>query len=153
MTARTVHIIGLGCPKNLVDSECMAGILDSRGCRLTPAADEAEVIIVNTCAFILPAKEEAVDTILQAALQKSMGRCTHLVVTGCLPQRYGQSLAQALPEVDLFLGQEKFLVSESTWISSCQPRRSAAAPSSRNLLSSWMRARDACSRRLRTAHI
>ena len=104
MTAKTVHIISLGCPKNLIDSECMAGILESGGCRLTPAADEAEIIIVNTCAFILPAKEEAVEVILQAALQKKTGRCAHLIVTGCLPQRYGQSLAREMPEVDLFLG-------------------------------------------------
>ncbi len=102
----TVCIVSLGCPKNLIDSEVMAGLLVREGFRLTPEAETAEVILVNTCAFILPAKEESVETILRMGALKSTatGNRKRLVVAGCLPQRYGPSLARALPEVDLFLG-------------------------------------------------
>jgi ribosomal protein S12 methylthiotransferase len=103
---RNIHIISLGCPKNLVDSEVMAALLAKSGYRITSQADEAQVILVNTCAFILPAKEESIDEILKMAewKKKQRGACTHLVVTGCLPQRYGRGLERELPEVDLFLG-------------------------------------------------
>ena len=107
MAARKVHIVSLGCPKNLVDSEVMAGILAEAGYLLTDRPEEAAVILlVNTCAFILPAREEAIAEILRLAAWKQAGSgpCTHLVVTGCLPQRYGKELEEALPEVDLFLG-------------------------------------------------
>ena len=98
-----VHIISLGCPKNLVDSEVMAAALIKGGYRIAPDPRAAAIILVNTCAFILPAKEESIDEILRAANWKKSGRCRHLVVTGCLPQRYGKSLAAELPEVDAFL--------------------------------------------------
>ncbi len=106
MPSRTVHIVSLGCPKNLVDSEVMAAALAEGGYLLTDRPEEAAVILINTCAFILPAKEESVEEILRMAAWKGggSGPCTHLVVTGCLPQRYGASLEEALPEVDLFLG-------------------------------------------------
>lgn len=106
MDRKYVHIVSLGCPKNQVDSEVMGAILAESGYLLTDRPEEASVILINTCAFILPAREEAVAEILQAAAWKSgnRGRCTHLVVTGCLPQRYGKELEKALPEVDLFLG-------------------------------------------------
>ncbi len=102
----TVHMVSLGCPKNLIDSEVMAGLLTREGFRLTPEARDAAIILVNTCAFILPAREEAIETILRMAALKTPagGRCRHLIVAGCLPQRYGAALARALPEVDLFLG-------------------------------------------------
>ncbi len=102
----TVHMVSLGCPKNLIDSEVMSGLLAREGFRLTPEAGEAAIILVNTCAFILPAREEAIETILRMAALKTPagGRCRHLIVAGCLPQRYGAALARALPEVDLFLG-------------------------------------------------
>jgi ribosomal protein S12 methylthiotransferase len=101
---KRVHILSLGCPKNLVDSEVMAALLEKRGCLLTNSPEEASVILINTCAFILPAKEEAIEEILAAAQWKKGGAERRLVVTGCLPQRYGSELAEALPEVDLFLG-------------------------------------------------
>ncbi|MBM4314406.1 MAG: 30S ribosomal protein S12 methylthiotransferase RimO [Deltaproteobacteria bacterium] len=106
MPAKKVHIVSLGCPKNLVDSEVMAAALASGGYLLTKSPEEASVILINTCAFILPAKEESIEEILRMAVWKSggMGPCTHLVVTGCLPQRYRRGLKKALPEVDLFLG-------------------------------------------------
>jgi len=98
-----VHIISLGCAKNLVDSEVMAAALIKGGYRIAPDPRTAEIILVNTCAFILPAKEESIEEILRAAAWKKAGRCRRLVVTGCLPQRYGKSLAVELPEVDVFL--------------------------------------------------
>jgi ribosomal protein S12 methylthiotransferase len=106
MHARKVHIVSLGCPKNLVDSEVMGAALAEGGYRITEKPEEASVILINTCAFILPAKEESIEEILRMAAWKSGGKgpCTHLVVTGCLPQRYAQGLEEALPEVDLFLG-------------------------------------------------
>jgi len=106
MLAKNVHIISLGCPKNQVDSEVMGAILAESGYLLTDRPEEASVILINTCAFILPAREEAIAEILRAAAWKTEGKspCSHLVVTGCLPQRYGKGLEEALPEVDLFLG-------------------------------------------------
>ncbi len=94
----------LGCPKNRVDSEVMLGTLGARGYRLVESPAEAAVIVVNTCAFIGPAKQESVDTILELAEFKKSGRCNTLVVTGCLSQRYGPELAKEMPEVDHFLG-------------------------------------------------
>jgi len=106
MHAKKVHIVSLGCPKNLVDSEVMAGVLAENGYLLTDRPEEAGILLINTCAFILPAREEAIAEILRMAAWKQGGDgpCTHLVVTGCLPQRYGKELEEALPEVDLFLG-------------------------------------------------
>jgi len=103
---RKVHIVSLGCPKNLVDSEVMAALLSKSGYRIIPEAERADIILINTCAFILSAKEESIDEILRTAEWKKGGKgpCTHLVVTGCLPQRYGRILEKELPEVDLFLG-------------------------------------------------
>ncbi|HSP18713.1 MAG TPA: 30S ribosomal protein S12 methylthiotransferase RimO [Myxococcaceae bacterium] len=94
----------LGCPKNRVDSEVMLGTLGARGYRLVQSPAEAAVIVVNTCAFIGPAKQESVDTILELAEFKKSGQCNTLVVTGCLSQRYGPELAKEMPEVDHFLG-------------------------------------------------
>jgi ribosomal protein S12 methylthiotransferase len=103
---KNVHIISLGCPKNLVDSEVMAALLVRSGYGVTTRADEAHIILINTCSFILSAKEESIDEILRMAERKKKrkGSRTYLVVTGCLPQRYGRSLEEELPEVDLFLG-------------------------------------------------
>ena len=104
---KTVRMISLGCPKNLVDSEVMLGLLKEKGW-IPSARDEAEVIIINTCSFIREAKEESIETILAMAAAKEKGECQKLVVTGCLPQRYGQELLKELPEVDLFLGTGEF---------------------------------------------
>jgi ribosomal protein S12 methylthiotransferase len=94
----------LGCPKNRVDSEVMLGTLTQKGYALVQDPAEAEVIVVNTCAFIGPAKQESVDNILELAEYKKSGKCGTLVVTGCLSQRYGPTLAKDMPEVDHFLG-------------------------------------------------
>jgi ribosomal protein S12 methylthiotransferase len=104
VTQYNVCLVSLGCPKNLVDAEVMLGHLPTDRYRIVTNEAEAEVIIVNTCAFIREAKEESVDTILTVADQKSSGRCKLLVVSGCLSQRYQEELAAELPEVDLFVG-------------------------------------------------
>ncbi|MDO8785529.1 MAG: 30S ribosomal protein S12 methylthiotransferase RimO, partial [Syntrophales bacterium] len=106
MKERKVHLVSLGCSKNLVDSEVMTAILAESGFQIIPYPDEAEIIVINTCAFILPAKEESIAEILRMAEWKKKGKgvCTHLIVTGCLSQRYGKTLETELPEVDLFLG-------------------------------------------------
>lgn len=96
--------ISLGCPKNLVDSEHMASLLLSNGVGLAPRVEDADVVIVNTCAFIGDARRESVDAILDACSLKRKGRCRAVVVTGCLPQRYRKDLARSLPEVDAFVG-------------------------------------------------
>jgi ribosomal protein S12 methylthiotransferase len=108
VSEKSVYILSLGCPKNLVDSEVMSALLSSSGLRITDRPDRAGTIIVNTCAFILPAKEESIEEILRMAAWKKKGRCRRLIVTGCLPQRYGAELAGELPEVDLFLGTGDF---------------------------------------------
>jgi ribosomal protein S12 methylthiotransferase len=101
---RPVHIVSLGCPKNQVDAEVLAAALAGRAFQIIAEPQAAEVIIVNTCAFILPAREEAIDEILHMARYKKTGALKHLVVTGCLPQRYGKALEKEIPEADLFLG-------------------------------------------------
>lgn len=108
MSNPKLYIGSLGCPKNLVDSEVMAAELVAYGYEITDAPQEAQLIVLNTCAFILPAKEESIDEILRLAQHKKPARgvCRRLVVTGCLPQRYGDSLHKLLPEVDLFLGTD-----------------------------------------------
>ena len=99
-----VGFISLGCPKNLVDSEVMMGQLASRGHELTTQPDQADVIVVNTCSFIDPAKKESVDTILEMAEYKKIGRAQRLVVAGCLVERYRGDIQKDLPEVDAIIG-------------------------------------------------
>jgi ribosomal protein S12 methylthiotransferase len=99
-----VHLTTLGCPKNQVDSELMLGMLAGAGFPLVDHAEEADCLIVNTCAFIDRAREESVQTILELARLKEGGRATSLIVTGCLAQRYGADLLRELPEVDGLLG-------------------------------------------------
>jgi len=90
-------MVSLGCPKNLVDSEVMLSALEQAGYCLTDAPEQAEVILVNTCGFIQPAVEEAIDTILEMAAYKEENPELQLVVTGCMVQRYGQALLEELP--------------------------------------------------------
>ncbi|MCX8118820.1 MAG: 30S ribosomal protein S12 methylthiotransferase RimO [Desulfobacterota bacterium] len=104
----TVCLVSLGCPKNLVDSEVTVGLLSKAGHPLTTDPAEAEVLIINTCSFIQEATQEAIETILRLARYKKEGRCRLLVVSGCLPQRYGRALEKELPEVDLFVGTGSF---------------------------------------------
>jgi ribosomal protein S12 methylthiotransferase len=99
-----VHLTTLGCPKNQVDSELMLGLLGEAGFPVVERADEAECVIVNTCAFIDRAREESVQTILELAKLKERGRCRALIVTGCLTQRYGAEVMKEMPEIDGILG-------------------------------------------------
>jgi ribosomal protein S12 methylthiotransferase len=99
-----VGLVSLGCPKNLVDSEVMLGQLRRSGCEIVSDVSQAEVIVVNTCAFIDKAKQESVDTILEMARHKESGRARRLVVTGCLTQRYDAELRRSIPEIDATLG-------------------------------------------------
>jgi ribosomal protein S12 methylthiotransferase len=99
-----VHLTTLGCPKNQVDSELMLGMLAEAGFPLADRPEDAECLIVNTCAFIDRAREESVQTILELARLKERGRCRALIVTGCLTQRYGSEILAELPEVDGILG-------------------------------------------------
>ena len=101
---RAIGLVSLGCPKNLVDSEVMLGRLQSRGYALVADAKQADVIVVNTCAFIDRARQESIDTILEMAREKVDGRATRLVVTGCLAQRYDGELRREIPEIDATLG-------------------------------------------------
>ncbi|WP_031587918.1 30S ribosomal protein S12 methylthiotransferase RimO [Selenomonas bovis] len=96
--------VSLGCSKNLVDTEMMLGILREHGIELTPEPAEADILIVNTCAFIESAKEESITTILNMAEYKESGRCRSLIVAGCLGQRYGQELLDDMPEADAIIG-------------------------------------------------
>ncbi len=100
------HLVSLGCAKNLVDSEVMLGILRESGWQLMEDAEDADVLIVNTCGFIQPAVEEAIEVILEMARYKEDDPTKHLVVTGCLVQRYLSGISQDLSEVDLFVGTE-----------------------------------------------
>ena len=99
-----VHLTTLGCPKNQVDSELMLGALTEAGFPLADRPEDAECLIVNTCAFIDRAREESVATILELARLKERGRCRSLIVTGCLTQRYGGEILREMPEVDGILG-------------------------------------------------
>lgn len=101
---KTLHLTSLGCAKNLVDSELMLGSLELSGWRTVDDPASADLLLINTCGFIRPAVEEAVDEILRLAEYKQAAPAKKLVVTGCLVQRYGANLAKELPEVDLFVG-------------------------------------------------
>ncbi len=99
-----VGMVSLGCPKNLVDSEVMLGVLAGHGYELTPRAEEADVLIVNTCGFIEPARQESIDTVLEMAQHKKSGNAKRLVVAGCLVERYRQDILREIPEVDFVIG-------------------------------------------------
>ena len=104
MSEKRVHFVSLGCPKNRVDTETMLAGLSEQGCRITGDEDEADIVVVNTCAFVEDAKVESIDTILEMARRKDAGQIEKLVVTGCLAQRYPEELANEMPEVDHFVG-------------------------------------------------
>jgi len=99
-----IGFLSLGCPKNLVDGEVMLGIARDAGHELTPEASNADVLVVNTCAFIDRAKQESIDAILEMAQHKRDGKCSKLVVTGCLAERYRDELKKEIPEIDETLG-------------------------------------------------
>lgn len=99
-----VGLVSLGCAKNLVDSEVMLGLLGQAGFAITTDELDADVLIVNTCGFIGPAKEESIEAILKLARAKKEGRCHALIVAGCLGQRYGRELVAEIPEIDAIVG-------------------------------------------------
>jgi ribosomal protein S12 methylthiotransferase len=120
---RRVHFVTLGCPKNQVDAEVMLGVLTRAGHQVVLDPDDADVLVVNTCAFIGPAKEESIDAVLDAARVKAAREGRRLVVTGCLAQRYADDLVTGLPEVDAFVG-----TGDLTRIAEAVTGAAAAAP-------------------------
>jgi ribosomal protein S12 methylthiotransferase len=102
--AKKVGFVSLGCPKNLVDSEVMMGLLAQAGAQLTTRSEDADVIVVNTCSFIDSAQQESVNTILEMARHKSAGRAQKLIVAGCLVERFGSEIQKNIPEVDAVVG-------------------------------------------------
>jgi ribosomal protein S12 methylthiotransferase len=156
--ARTIHFVSLGCPKNRVDTEVMLGVALQAGWRHVPEAEDAEVIVVNSCGFIDAAKEESIQTILSLAVHKRTGRCRKLVVAGCLSQRYPDELARELAEVDHFLGSSDMLAlgrvlsrraarllvgNPSDWLMSHADPRVLSTPRG----SAYLRLAEGCSRR------
>jgi len=103
-----VNLVSLGCVRNLVDSEIMLGRLTEAGWTVTDDPAQADVIVVNTCSFITDAANEAIDTILELAKFKQTGNCRALIVAGCLPERFRENIAEAMPEADMFLGTAAF---------------------------------------------
>lgn len=101
---KKIGFVSLGCPKNLVDSEVMMGLLNRSGMSITARAEEADVVVVNTCSFIESAKKESIDAILDMAELKTRGRAKKLIVTGCLAERYRDQVRREIPEVDVVLG-------------------------------------------------
>ncbi len=128
-----VGFVSLGCPKNLVDSEVMMGLLDRAGARLTARPEEAEILVVNTCSFIDTAKQESVDTILEMARHKTSGSAKKLIVAGCLVERYRDEIRKNIPEVDAVVGTgELESILEAAGIAPAAP----AAPSPFTILTS-----------------
>ncbi|MGM9561494.1 MAG: 30S ribosomal protein S12 methylthiotransferase RimO [Phascolarctobacterium sp.] len=103
-----IGMVSLGCPKNLVDSEVMLGLIREKNLEITNDPAEADLIIVNTCGFIESAKEESINTVLQMAEYKQNASCKYLIMTGCLGQRYADELFESMPEVDAIVGTDSF---------------------------------------------
>lgn len=103
-----VGLVTLGCTKNQVDSEMILGAFKSQGFNIVNQVEDADIIVVNTCGFIQSAKEEAIDTILEMADYKEMGKCKALIVTGCLAKRYKSQIIESMPEVDLVIGVDEY---------------------------------------------
>src|SRR5215472_6973829 len=103
-SSKKVGFVSLGCPKNLVDSEVMMGMLAQAGAQLTTHAQDADVIVVNTCSFIESAQQESVNAILEMAQLKKQGRAQKVVVAGCLVERFREEIRKRIPEVDAVVG-------------------------------------------------
>ena len=103
-----VGLVTLGCTKNQVDSEMILGAFKSQGFNIVNQVEDADIIVVNTCGFIQSAKEEAIDTILEMADYKEIGKCKALIVTGCLAKRYKSQIIESMPEVDLCIGVDEY---------------------------------------------
>ena len=108
MTTTRVHIVSLGCARNDVDSEELAGRLEAGGFALVDEPEDAEAIVVNTCGFIESAKKDSIDTLLAASDLKGRGTTQRVVAVGCMAERYGRELADALPEADAVLGFDDY---------------------------------------------
>src|SRR5712675_3421495 len=108
-TKPKIGMISLGCAKNLVDAEIMLGSVLRRGMEITSRAEDADVLVVNTCAFIDSAKEESIEAILEAHQQRGLGKKPgqKLIVSGCMSQRFSRELREAMPEVDAFIGLDQ----------------------------------------------
>jgi ribosomal protein S12 methylthiotransferase len=127
-----VGFVSLGCPKNLVDSEVMMGMLAQAGAELTPDAADADVIVVNTCSFIGSAQQESIDTILEMARYKTGGKAKRLVVAGCLVERFHDEILKNIPEVDAVVGTGEL----ETILAAAGVARRPQAPSPFNILTS-----------------
>jgi ribosomal protein S12 methylthiotransferase len=155
--AITLGLVSLGCPKNLIDSEKALAALEARGARFTEDLAAAQAVIVNTCGFIDDAKEESIDAVLEVAGLRRRGRLKHLVVAGCLSQRYGAELGRELPEADLIVGlldgNAASLIAEFLGLPSAERLvRPAAAPTlERHLLTpphtAYLRVAEGCDNR------
>ena len=99
-----IYFVSLGCDKNTVDSEMMLGMINGAGVEITMSLDDADGVIINSCAFIADAKEESINTILEMAKRKQEGKLSKIIVTGCLAQRYKDEVLKEIPEVDGILG-------------------------------------------------
>lgn len=126
----SVKIISLGCAKNEVDSEVIAGLAQKNGFQIVPSDAEAKIAVVNTCGFIESAKQESIDTILELAELKKQGQIEKIVVSGCLSQRYQKELPELLPEVDHFFGTNDFSnLAQSLLLNSSIPTKAKPTPS------------------------
>ena len=154
----TIYFVSLGCPKNRVDSEVMAGVALEGGLALVGEPDKADVIVVNTCGFIGDAKEESINTLLEMAQYKNSGRCSMLIAAGCLCQLYSDDLADALPELDKIIGTDrpdqlmKFLTSNANRIEVGSPGHFLQHPKTPRFLnpdaaSAYVKISDGCSRK------
>ena len=99
-----IYFVSLGCDKNLVDSEKMLALLTKEGYELTDEPEQAEIIVVNTCAFIHDAKQESIETLLELAEYKKTGKCKVLIASGCLAERYQDTILEEMPEIDGVIG-------------------------------------------------
>ena len=147
-----INLITLGCPKNTVDSERMHRQLQVNGYTLTDDPEEADLIVVNTCGFIQPAKEESIATVLEAADYKTAGVCKGVIVTGCLAERYQADLQTELTEADLIIGLagERDIVAHCDRLLGKAPRKAARGDAERHLLTprhwAYLRISDGCDR-------
>ena len=151
----TVGVISLGCAKNQVDTERMLGLLTAAGHEITNQPSEADVLIVNTCGFIESAKQESINAILEMAHYKQGGKCTRLVVTGCLSERYRDELKEAMPEIDLLLGVREYetlprLLGGKTDAPHCGPKSARVLTTPR--YSAYLRIADGCNK-IGRAHV
>ena len=112
-----VGFVSLGCSKNLIDTEMCIGLFKKEKFNIVQSSNQADIIVVNTCGFIEPAKQEAINTILEMAELKKNGKCKYLIAMGCLVQRYKKDLEKALPEVDLFLSIDDY---KNIWTKICE---------------------------------